>query len=374
MMFRRKMSILLVSLTLILASCVQVDEATTTSDGEEPTVLTISSLVSSQNGWWQGFFSPWMEDVEERTDGKVVFDSYTSRELVPTNEELQALRNGTIDIAAPLWPLYDPKRFPLTEVTVLPLLESDTVIAARAFADLIYSEEPITDDGKTFTELEYGEKDLKVIPYSPTQQYVMSTKDYPLETVEDFRQASLRSPTRIHEIFAGKIGVNSVSIPSADMFDAINRGAFEGAFFSVADWTGYGMQEVFNYTLEGINLGHFSGVWAMTEENWNSLPEEVQQIMVETAEDHLDSSGQIWEDRAIEIREEALNKGAEFVHLEDIDEDAQQYLINGMVDTWHTWIDEHERNGLPAREVAILWRDLIIKHGGDVPEEIKAIE
>ncbi|WP_265182291.1 TRAP transporter substrate-binding protein DctP [Geomicrobium sp. JCM 19055] len=373
-MFRRKMSILLVSLTLILASCVQVDEATTTSDGEEPTVLTISSLVSSQNGWWQGFFSPWMEDVEERTDGKVVFDSYTSRELVPTNEELQALRNGTIDIAAPLWPLYDPKRFPLTEVTVLPLLESDTVIAARAFADLIYSEEPITDDGKTFTELEYGEKDLKVIPYSPTQQYVMSTKDYPLETVEDFRQASLRSPTRIHEIFAGKIGVNSVSIPSADMFDAINRGAFEGAFFSVADWTGYGMQEVFNYTLEGINLGHFSGVWAMTEENWNSLPEEVQQIMVETAEDHLDSSGQIWEDRAIEIREEALNKGAEFVHLEDIDEDAQQYLINGMVDTWHTWIDEHERNGLPAREVAILWRDLIIKHGGDVPEEIKAIE
>ncbi|GAK08605.1 TRAP transporter substrate-binding protein DctP [Geomicrobium sp. JCM 19038] len=374
MMLRRKMSVLLISLTLILASCVQVDEATTTTDGEEPIELTISSLVSSQNGWWQGFFSPWMEDVEERTDGKVVFDAYTSRELVPTNEELQALRNGTIDIAAPLWPLYDPKRFPLTEVTVLPLLESDTVIAARAFADLIYSKEPITDDGKTFTELEYGEKDLKVIPYSPTQQYVMSTKDYPLETVEDFRQASLRSPTRIHEIFAGKIGVNSVSIPSADMFDAINRGAFEGAFFSVADWTGYGMQEVFNYTLEGINLGHFSGVWAMTEENWNSLPEEVQQVMVDTAEDHLDGSGQIWEDRAIEIREEALNKGAEFVHLEDIDEDAQQYLINGMVDTWHTWIDEHEQNGLPAREVAILWRDLIIKHGGDVPDEIKAIE
>jgi len=365
-------SIVFLLTSVLLTSCVSTEEHTHAEE-ESSRTFVLSSLASTQNGAWEGFFVPWMNEVEERSNGRITFEIYTGQELIAGSEELLALRNGTIDIAAPLWPQYDPARFPLTEVTMLPLLDSDTVIAARAYADLIHSTEPVTHDGETFTELEYGTKNLKVMPHAPTQQYVMSTKDHPLESIDDFRDTSLRSPTRIHEIFASKIGINSVSMPSTDMFDAINRGAFEGAFFSVADWTGYGMQEVFTYTLEGINLGHFSTLWAMTEENWNTIPEDLQQIMEESAADLIDHGGEVWEARSEVIREEALANGAEFVHVDDIDDDAKEYIVDGMIETWYTWIDEHEQNGLPAREVAILWRDLIIKHGGDVPDEIKEL-
>jgi C4-dicarboxylate-binding protein DctP len=363
---------------ILISGCVQQpssgsDSGNTDENGEETIVLKLSSALSTQNGWWEGYFKPWMEKVEEKTDGRVKFESYANQELIPVNEEFQSLENGTIDIAAPLWPLYDPQRFPLSEVTMLPLLDSDTVLATKAYAELVKSDRELVD-GKSFNELEYQSKGLKVFATPTTEQYVISTKDYSFETVSDFKEVSLRSPSRVHEIFAKNVGINTISMPSADMFDAINRGAFDGSFFSIADWTGYGMQDVFNYTLEGINLGHYTGMWAMTEENWNRLPEDVQKIMEETSYEQILEGAQLWMDRSEENRAYAKDKGAVFETIDDIDPEAKELLIKGIEDTWFQWIEQTEANGQPGKEMAKLWRDLIVEQGGKVPEAIMEIE
>ena len=33
------------------------------------------------------------------------------------------------------------------------------------------------------------------------------------------------------------------------------------------------------------------------------------------------------------------------------------------MNTWQAWIDSKEKEGLPGLETAILWRDLMVKHG-----------
>ncbi|WP_053362646.1 TRAP transporter substrate-binding protein DctP [Bacillus sp. FJAT-27251] len=369
----------LIMMVILISGCVQQPGSSGTASGstdensEETIVLKLSSALSTQNGWWAGYFKPWMEKVEEKTNGRVKFEHYANQELIPVNEELQALKNGTIDIAAPLWPLYDPQRFPLSEVTMLPLLHSDTMLATKAYAELVKSDSELAD-GKSFNELEYQSKDLKVFATPTTEQYVISTKDYPFKSVNDFKQVSLRSPSRVHEIFAKNVGINTISMPSADMFDAINRGAFNGSFFSIADWTGYGMQDVFNYTLEGINLGHYTGAWAMTEEKWNSLPEDIQQIMEETSYEQILEGAQLWMDRSDENRAYAKDKGAVFETIDDLDPEAQELLVKGVEDTWFQWIDQTEKNGHPGKEMAKLWRDLIVEQGGTVPEAIMELE
>src|SRR5699024_6994597 len=118
-------------------------------------------------------------------------------------------------------------------VTMLPLLESDTLSATKAYAELVKSEHELVDE-KSFNELEYGDKGLKVFATPTTEEYVISTKDYTFETADDFKSVSLRSPSRVHEIFAKNVGINTISMPSSEMFDAINRGAFEGSFFSIS--------------------------------------------------------------------------------------------------------------------------------------------
>lgn len=378
----KKLKILfsLIIFALLFSGCVQqpssgggTESGNEDGNNEETIVLKLSSALSTQNGWWEGYFKPWMERVEQETDGRVKFESYANQELIPVNEELQALQNGTIDIAAPLWPLYDPQRFPLSEVTMLPLLDSDTLLATKAYAELVESDKELID-GKSFNELEYQSKGLKVFATPTTEQYVISTKDYPFKTVKDFQNVSLRSPSRVHEIFAKNVGINTISMPSADMFDAINRGAFEGSFFSIADWTGYGMQDVFNYTLEGINLGHYTGAWAMTEEKWNSLPEDIQQIMEEISYDQILDGAQLWMDRSEVNRTYAEDKGAVFATIDELDPEAKDLLVKGVEDTWFQWIDQVEKNGQPGKEMAKLWRDLIVEQGGTVPEEVMNIE
>ncbi|KKK39904.1 hypothetical protein WQ57_01095 [Mesobacillus campisalis] len=369
----------LIMMVILISGCVQQPGSSGTASGstdqnsEETIVLKLSSALSTQNGWWAGYFKPWMEKVEEKTNGRVKFEHYANQELIPVNEELQALKNGTIDIAAPLWPLYDPQRFPLSEVTMLPLLHSDTMLATKAYAELVKSDTELAD-GKSFNQLEYQSKGLKVFATPTTEQYVISTKDYPFESVSDFKQVSLRSPSRVHEIFAKNVGINTISMPSADMFDAINRGAFNGSFFSIADWTGYGMQDVFNYTLEGINLGHYTGMWAMTEEKWNSLPKDIQQIMEETSYEQVLEGAQLWMDRSDENRAYAKDKGAVFETIDALEPEAKELLVKGVEDTWFQWIDQTEKNGQPGKEMAKLWRDLIVEQGGTVPEAIMELE
>ncbi|WP_156289638.1 TRAP transporter substrate-binding protein DctP [Oceanobacillus salinisoli] len=374
--------ILLLFFVLLISGCVEQssedsgsDSESSSSDGnnENTIVLKLSSALSTQNGWWGGYFQPWMEKVEERTDGRVEFEFYTNGELIPVNEELQALNNGTIDIAAPLWPLYDPQRFPLSEVTMLPLLDTDTLRATKAYAELVKSDREIMD-GKTFNEIEYQDRGLKVFATPTTEEYVISTKDYTFETAEDFKNVSLRSPSRVHELFARHVGINTISMPSTEMFDAINRGAFEGSFFSISDWTSYGLQDTFTFTLEGINLGHYAGMWAMTEEKWNTIPEEIQQIMEETSYEQILEGAQLWMERSEENRKNAEDRGAVFEGVENLDQEAQELLEKGVEDTWFEWIDEQEENGQPGKEMAKLWRDLIVEEGITVPESIMEIE
>lgn len=378
--------ILIFALSIIAAGCVEqsntgktngekTDEvnAVDAASKDDKIVLTLSSGLSTANGWWEGYFTPWMKKVEEKTDGRVEFEYYANQELIPINEELQALENGTIDIAAPLWTLYDPQRFPLSEVTMLPLLGSDPLIATKAYGNLVKSDSELAD-GKTFVEMEYNDRGLKVFATPTTAEYVISTKDHPLDTVDDFKSLTLRSPTRVHEIFAKNVGINTITMPSTEMFDAINRGAFQGAFFSVADWTGFGMQDVFNYTFEGVNLGHFSGMWAMTEDNWNKIPEDIQKIMEETSYEQILDGAKLWMDRAEDIRTSAESNGAVFEKMGDVNEEAQAMLLKGIEDTWFEWIEGLEKNGKPGKEMAILWRDLVVEEGGSVPDSIMELK
>ncbi|MBU8907922.1 TRAP transporter substrate-binding protein DctP [Desertibacillus haloalkaliphilus] len=364
-------------ISIVTTACVQDgsnNNGSQSSENSEDTItLRVSSSLSPQNGWWAGFFIPWMESVEEKSEGKVQFDYFTAEELLSVGEELQGMREGTIDIAAPLWTVYDPQRFPLSEVTMLPLTDSDPMMASLAYSELVQSELELVD-GKTYADYEFVEKGIKALPIPTTEQYVISTKDYEFNTIEDFEKVSLRSPSRVHEVFANEVGINTVTLPSTELFDSVNRGAMEGSFFSISDWTGYGMQDVFNYTLEGINLGHYSGVWAMSEDKWNSLPKEIQDIMIEAAIEQIPGGAQLWMDRSIENKENSIEDGGVFATTADLEPEAEEMVLQGMENTWYEWIEMTESNGHPGTQIAKLWRDLIVEQGGTVPESIMNLE
>ncbi|MGO4888377.1 TRAP transporter substrate-binding protein DctP [Anaerobacillus sp. MEB173] len=370
--------LLILTIGLIITSgCVdrqagsnQVDGAT--NEGDETINLRLSSGLSMKSGAMEGFFVPWMDRVEEETDGKVQFEVFTSGELVPVTEELRALKDGTIDIAAPIYTPYDSQRFPLSEVTMLPLTNSDAKIAAQAYANLMKSD-VILKDRKTFSELEFEANGIKALPTNIAEKAVISTVDHPIRTVEDFN-LSLRTSTRVSEIFAKHVGISTVTMPATEQYDALSRGTVDGAIISIPDWTGYGVHELFTFALEGLNLGHFSYIWAMPKEKWDNFPEDVQQIMEDVAYEEVITGAELWLERDKETKEYLLEKGGQIGEFSELDPETRQVLEEGIINTWREWIEDLENRGEPGLEVAILWRDLIVELGGEVPEGVMELE
>ncbi|WP_375000641.1 TRAP transporter substrate-binding protein DctP [Aeromicrobium sp. CTD01-1L150] len=362
----------LFSATATATACLLVTAACGGGSDDGSVTLRVGTGLAEQHAWWSDTMVPWMDRVEELTDGDVTFETFTGGELVETPDEIEAVQNGTVDVAL-LLPIYTPDQFPMAEVTMLPISSSDTLIASEAWRALLESDTELSD-GKTFYESQFADSDLLAWPVSTTQEYAISTTGKALDSVAAVRGLSLRTPSRIHEMYASKIGVDSVTIPAVEMFDALSRGAFDGSFYSIADWSGYGFQDLFTYTLTGLDLGHFNGLIGMTQSTWDDLPDAAQEAMTQAHDEVFMEGAQEWVDRSDEMIEYSEDEGGEFVEFDDLDQSVQDHLIEGVEDTWADYIDLLESDDLPGKDVALLWRDLLVEAGGEVPDSIASLD
>lgn len=334
--------------------------------------MRMVSGLSDQHGWYVGTVKPWMDRVTELTDGKVQFQTFTGGELIEVPDESEAIMNGAADVAL-MMPIYSPDQFPMSEVTMLPLQYSDPKIATEAWLALLNSDVKL-DNGKTYYESMFGEKGMKVWPVGQGGAYAISTTGKKLESVADVESLALRTPSRIQEMYAANTGFSSVTMPAVEMFDALSKGAFDGAFYSIADWSGYGFQDLFSYTVTDINFGHFNGLIGMSEETWDELPEDVHSAMEQALEDVLMGGAQIWVDREVAMIEYANENDGEFQSFNDLPQDVQDKMLAGINETWNEYVATLEDAGEPGTSLARLWAKLVVEAGGAIPEGIDVLE
>lgn len=383
-----KLISLLVGLSIVLAACGNnsqpsedvdnsspLDKGSVVIDGEydlsnvEPMELIISSALSVNHGCWEGFYVPWMAAVENKSDGLISFQVYTGGELVDYGNELDSLRDGLIDIAAPLTPVYDTSRFPTSDVGMLPIGESTSVVGTKAY-DIMLESDEVIEDGKTYYEMEFGDSGLFYIGHNVPPGSAINTTGKEINTIDDFNGLRIRTGSRTTQIYAETVGLTPISMPAYELFDAMSRGSVDGSFIHVADWTAYGFQDLFEYSLTGINFGHFTAGLAMDQERFNSLPEPVQQIFIESAKEVKIPGAEVWDHRTNEIMESTSAKGTKFVDFNSLPSDVQSHMEDAIVETWIQYIDMQENNGVPGKKIAKLWHDSIVEAGGTIPSGV----
>ncbi|WP_078427446.1 hypothetical protein [Alkalihalobacterium alkalinitrilicum] len=351
----------------------EVSEVSNETEIEETHFRATMGLPSTHL-WYASFAEPVMQEIEAITDNVVTFDSFVAGELIPLGTEYDALRQGSIEIAFSLALPYDPARFPYTEVSLLPLLESDPEIIAIAAKNMMESDRIIAD-GKTYYELEFEDNGIIGFVNPPTPPYVIATRENSLNSIEEFSEMlKMRSPSRVHDILSRELSVTALQMTSSDAYDALSRGALDGVYLSIADWDSIGLTELFNYGIDGVNFGHFVGHTAMTIEKWESLPKELQHIFTTTLEDTLFTGVKDWDDGTNRALENFKGNGGELINFEELDPAVQDHITNAMVQTWYTWIDNLEDAGHAGKEIAMLWRDMVVEAGGKVPEEIMDLQ
>lgn len=363
---------IVMSLILILAACNSNNGSS--SDGKSNDEK-VTLRAATGNAITQPFvgksFIPWMDEVTEITEDQVEFEFFSNGELVKLTQEIDGVLNGTVDVVVG-YPNYQPDQFPLADVTMLPLEESDIFIATKAWKELLESDVKLSD-GKTFYESQFSDKGLMALPLSMSPPYEIATTKKTFNSVNDIKGTSLRTPSSITENFAKHLGVNSISMPGGELYDALSRGAFDGSFISLPDWVGLGLQDLLMNELQ-INAGHFNAAIVMKQETFDKLPENLQEKLVTARENTLISGSEEWQNWSVEIKAEKEAAGAKFVKTTDVSQELQDYISEAKVKTWMEFIESREDKGIPGKSIAILWRDLIVKNGGKVPASIMELE
>ncbi|MGD6855750.1 TRAP transporter substrate-binding protein DctP [Bacillus infantis] len=373
---KQKNFILTACLMILLAGCNKLETSKHVAHSAESITLRVGTGVGTTHLIYTAYLSKWMEEVENRTNGKVNFEVHYGGSVVAMGREYDALVSGIVDMVMPMFQVYDPVRFPLSEVSMLPLLESNVTTASAAYKELVMGNLPLKE-GKSFYDYELKSKGLKMWTTPTTEGYNFSyaNKKGPRNLTE-LTNVTFRSSGRVAEIFSKEIGINAIAMPAGDIYDGLSRGSIDGLYFSIPDWPGYGIDELLGYTIQGVNLGHFSHIFGMTQETWESLPHDVQEVMDEVAAELLDSKEtyQFYEERMEQALNNNKKKGGVIEDMSAQPLEVQEAIDKAIVETWKKWIKMNDENGLPGKETALMWRDLIIKHGGDVPEEIKQMK
>jgi len=290
------------------------------------------------------------EHVKERTNGRVEIEITFAGGLGKGNELMTLAGRGAIDMASVV-PGYYPDQLLFWKAYQVPFI-FDTPRQAMEIAAQAYKDLPVFQE-------ELDKYRVKFLFHQPLGSYYMTGPDGNCDNVEGLNGKKIRSfGADIPKIFEA-IGAVPVSVGFGDIYEAVQRGTLDYSFINRGNINAIKVYEVGKYSCGPVMsiVGHLIVIGQNT---WESLPADIQQIMIEEAE----KSGKAYIDD-IEKAEEAagaamMAAGAEIKPMKD-----------GEMAKWHaaapdmmqSWVDGLAAAGLgdQANEVAAYWRSKLGK-------------
>jgi len=206
--------------------------------------------------------------VEEMSGGRVTFDWYAGGDLMPSEEEIPALKAGTIDMLQ--W-------YPLMgTATELRTIEAGAAFMTRnaiEFRNLIYHRGlyELFEDSYTEQGIVY----LGPALHDPLS-IALSTPAYNLDDLQGKRIMFV--PDLGDPWF--KAGVAPMPTPPADVYLAIQTGTLDGFAWSGADEiVQFGMNEVAPYLITPPYVDCANVAYLINEDVWATMPDDIQAIL-----------------------------------------------------------------------------------------------
>ena len=214
------------------------------------------------------------EQVEKRTDGRLVVDVFPASQLMPITQEFNGMLSGQIDaaynlntIAATLDPLWG--------VLELPFLFDITTTDQTHLREFVQSE-----NGGGALKASMKAKGITVVAIAPTD-YVgaMINKKRAIKTMADFDGMKIRIPGGKYLSQSIKaLGASSIAMAYAEFSTAIVQGTVDGTVTGVL-FT-YDNKIPIDY-LSDVPLWYAGLPLAISNRFYDDLPADIQQVLLE---------------------------------------------------------------------------------------------
>lgn len=205
----------------------------------------------------------WKQEVEARTGGKVEVDTYPGGSLLGAGNMFRGVIQGQADIGN-LSMSYQPGVFPMTSVLELPVGFTSAKVASIVLWDLYEKYQP-----KEFEQV----KVLTMFANAPSN---LMTR-HPVKSLDDLKGLEIRASgtaSRILEV----LGATPVSMPMPETPEALQRGMVSGLLSSMEVLLDFNFAAYTPYQTR-LDLQIYPFAVVMNKDKWNSLPEDVRQVM-----------------------------------------------------------------------------------------------
>lgn len=227
----------------------------------------------------------WADEINERTDGRVEIEFFYGESLVKAADMLGGVASGRADLGYAA-SLYFPAELPLASVVEIPFTTSDPGAQATAFYELYQDNEAFRSD--------YENQNVHVLTFNPIGAAIVGAKE-PISGLDWFAGKQIRSVGLIAEALESVDAV-PVGLTFAEIYESMQRGvvdAYTNANFdAIVDIRAH---EVGPYIYD-TGLGTYVAPATVINLNtWNSLPEDIQEIITEVSAGHVDDAMPILE-------------------------------------------------------------------------------
>jgi TRAP-type mannitol/chloroaromatic compound transport system substrate-binding protein len=286
------------------------------------------------------------KDVENRSKGRLKIQVFADPEIVPGFELLQAVIRGAVQMASTSG-LFEAGQVPLSAVEFgLPLMYSfpefkgDFAKEANAVREFFYDKDMVGLLRKQYGK--FGVYWLDMFTYGPDTLF--SKK--PIKSIEDLKGMKMATIPQMKS-WIEMMGASYAELAGGDLFMGLKLGTVDAGTWDINGITALGFHEVGQNVAIGYSNDQTIGHLLVNMKAWNSLPDELKQVLQNAAKD--------WFDYRVKSVAGIVNKAKEMgekgeFKLMQFDDNLQAIAKEKAKKVWDEWA---KRDAACAKAVAL---------------------
>ena len=219
--------------------------------------------------------------VNERSGGRIKIKHYNSKAIVGPFDVFDGVSKGTVEMGSNCGAYYKSK---------LPEADVEYGFAYDGLQTYMYPEMVYDfQDGAYIKKLReiYAKHGIHYLAPVGFNTYGFMTT-FPVNTVKDFAGKKIRTTGDVMVEFMKSVKATPVSMPSVDIYTALQRGTIDGVTLNFTLMKSYKWAEVVKYVILPETTTGGALNMLMNLESYNSLPDDLKKLVDDTAREVAD--------------------------------------------------------------------------------------
>lgn len=256
---------------------------------------------------------PWVEAIKERTNGRLIINTFPGGTIVPEDQQLEAVARGAIDVSHAMGGYWRG---------TVPVGDIDLGLPGQypgfRSLDLVMNMLYEFEDGRLSEIFREAYREQAGVYYLGSHSYhgypvIIST--VPIQSIDDLRGLIIRVTGAYADLFE-ELGASTTFVPGGEMYTELQLGTIDAATWSIEGFLGYSWYEVAPYLMSPTISDHNCSNMLINPDSWEALPDDIKAIVEETYHEvFMPTLFQIYEDEWDRVVEKQEELGYEIVQI-----------------------------------------------------------